>query len=188
MERTGLQSNVLRDEILNAVSYISQGRVLLLTDGKEHEGRLLYEQGLKSAAEIIQSVRESKDAELMAIAEYNFLEQEYASCDKADTYARHSLEAAIHDFKDVLDCLKVVLNHPVYKQAVKILSSAPKNLTGGCPQDVFHQACNAHRARLNNRIRTVGVSMTEKKVLKQRHLNMGAAVEAYISLQQKALA
>ncbi|GHV82402.1 hypothetical protein AGMMS49991_09600 [Spirochaetia bacterium] len=51
----------------------------------------------------------------------------------------------------------------------------------------IHQACDAHRTRLSNSLRTPGINMTEKAVIQQRVANMKTAVSYYIEKQKAAL-
>jgi hypothetical protein len=54
-------------------------------------------------------------------------------------------------------------------------------------EDAFHRACTAYRTRLNNVLRSPGINMIEKAVLKQRAANMTAAQSGYIEKQKKVL-
>jgi hypothetical protein len=74
-----------------------------------------------------------------------------------------------------------------YKVADKTWPHNPKGRIQGFPKDAFHQACIAHRTRLNNVLRAPGINMLEKAVLQQRAANMTAAQSGYIAKQKVAL-
>jgi hypothetical protein len=51
----------------------------------------------------------------------------------------------------------------------------------------IHQACDGHRTRLSNSLRTPGINMKEKAVIHQRAANMKTAVSHYMEKQKAAL-
>lgn len=53
--------------------------------------------------------------------------------------------------------------------------------------DGFHEAVNGHITRLGNRISSLGISATEKAILRQRQANMRTAKSLYVELQKEAL-
>jgi hypothetical protein len=55
------------------------------------------------------------------------------------------------------------------------------------PRDAYHIACEAHRARLTNALRTPGTNRTEKALLQQRLANLPVAQNAYAELQRSVL-
>jgi hypothetical protein len=176
----------LINSVLNAVINLDSGRRGFATDGKEHEGRLSYEDGIATAMASFQEAQTTGDCETLIQAEQAFLEQELHFCHAEDTITRNSLIQAIQDFEDALRCLKTVEVKTLY-QAAETTYSTTKNRVRGLPRDIFHQACNAHRTRLSNSLRTPGINMTEKAVIQQRVVNMKTAVHCYIEKQKVAL-
>jgi hypothetical protein len=177
----------LINSILLAVVSIDNGRKGFAIDGKEHEGRLSYEDGISTAMTSFQEAQTTGVCETLILAEQAFLEQELHFCHDNDAITRNSLTQAIQDFEDALRCLITVEVTALY-QAVETAYSTTKNRIRGLPKDIFHQACDAHRTRLSNSLRTPGINMTEKAVIQQRMANMKTAVSSYIEKQKKALA
>jgi hypothetical protein len=183
LDLTGL----LQNSVLNAVGHIALGREGLATKKREAKGREAYELGLSEASQIFDDVRNSANAESIISAEYYFLVQELGFCHQDDTDSRSSLQAAVQNFHDALKCLEIVKNKTAYKKAALTHSTSPRDLIDGCPKDIFHQACNGHRTRLRNMLRTPGTNMLEKSVLKKRLVNLTPAQNSYLVLQKKAL-
>ncbi|GHV55922.1 hypothetical protein AGMMS49579_19790 [Spirochaetia bacterium] len=181
MDRTGLINS-----LLNAVVNIDGGRKGFATDGKEHEGRLSYEYGISTAMTSFQEAQTTGDCETLIQVEQAFLEQELHFCHENDDITRNSLIQAIQDFEDALRCLKTVEVTALY-QAAETTYSTTKYRIRGFPKDIFHQACDAHRTRLSNSLRTPGINMTEKAVIQQRMANMKTAAGYYIEKQKAAL-
>jgi hypothetical protein len=181
MEKTGLTN-----KILFSVETIALGRKNLATDGREHKGRLFYEDGILTAAIGFEEARTTADPQTMMLAEEAFVEQELQFCSEQDTHTRSSLEAALQSFDDAFLSLEAVEGSG-YGEADKTWPHNAKNRIQSFPKDAFHQACIAHRTRLNNILRSPGINMIEKAVLEQRAANMTAAQSGYIELQKKAL-
>jgi hypothetical protein len=117
-----------------------------------------------------------------------FLKQELEFCDKIDLTTINSLNIAISLFNDAMTCLKTVELSMLYQAAATTYPTLSKyRLQSFLPRDAFHIACNSHRTRLQNTLRTPGMNMDEKTLIRQRANNMIAAKEAYIELQKKAL-
>jgi hypothetical protein len=123
-----------------------------------------------------------------AVSEEAFVEQEFQFCNEQDTQARSSLAQALQSFNDAFLSLEAVEDAAGYKVADKTWPHNSKSRIQGFPKDAFHQACTAHRTRLNNVLRAPGINMIEKAVLQQRAVNMTAAQSAYIAKQKAALA
>jgi hypothetical protein len=51
----------------------------------------------------------------------------------------------------------------------------------------FHVACGSLKARLGNILKTPGLDLIEKSLLKQRFKNLTAGQNGYIEKQKKAL-
>jgi hypothetical protein len=160
---------------------------MLAANGNEHQGRLSYESGISSAMTCFREAQTAADCELLILAEETFLQQELQYCESADTITRNSLTQAIQSFEDALRSLDVVNRPAAYLEAEKTHPTT-RNRKHGFPQDAFHQACNAHRTRLSNSLRTPGINMIEKAVIQERMANMNTAVSCYIEKQQAALA
>ena len=51
----------------------------------------------------------------------------------------------------------------------------------------FHHACISHKTRLKNILRSPGINLIEKALLRQRLSNLSTAQSGYIEKQKKAL-
>jgi hypothetical protein len=182
LDQTGLVNN-----ILISVNSIDLGRKGLAADGGEHQGRLHYESGISLAMTCFQEAQKTADCEVLLLAEETFLQQELHYCEADDTITRSSLTQAIQSFRDAGRSLKIVADKTLY-QAAEATYATTKNRVQGCPRDIFHQACEGHRTRLSNSLRTPGIRKIEKAVIQQRSANMKAAVGSYIEKQKVALA
>ena len=182
MDPTGLLNDVY-----SAADSIDKGREYLATDGREHAGRLLYEDGISTAMTAFKSAQASADPQTMVLVELTYLRQELQFCDEADTITHSSLTQAIQSFEDALRSLKVVEDSTLYRGAEATYPTASKYRYQGFPRDAIHLACAAHRTRLQNSLRTPGINMIEKAVLIQRAANMPAIQTAYAEKQKKAL-
>jgi hypothetical protein len=186
---------------------IGRGRKGFATNGDEHQGRLHYEDGIATAG--VAFTEASADPQTMMLAEEAFIEQEFQFCSEQDIHTRSSLKAALQGFNDAgrvsaqlilpigkrsvatydaFLSLEAVEDTAGYKVADKTWPHNPKSRIQGFPKDAFHQACIAHRTRLNNVLRAPGINMIEKAVLRQRAANMTAAQNSYIDKQRVALA
>jgi len=175
------------NSIVFAVYNIDKGRKNLATDGLEHVGRLLYEDGISIALDTFKNAQASTDPLTMILVELTFLRQELGFCDEADTITYSSLTQAIQSFEDALRSLKIVEDSILYRGAEATYPTASKYRYHGFPRDAIHLACAAHRTRLQNSLRTPGINMIEKSVLIQRAANMPTIQTAYAEKQKKAL-
>ncbi|GHU57011.1 hypothetical protein FACS189442_5880 [Spirochaetia bacterium] len=173
MEKTGLP-----DRINDSVFRIDLGRKGVSTDGEEHQGRIYYQSGIAIALAAFREAQATVDCETLILTEGTFLERELQYCDSADTITRNSLTQAIQSFEDSLRSLKTVADKTLY-QAAETTHPTTRNRINGLPKDVFHQACDGHRTRLSNSLRTPGINMIEKAVIQQRMANMKTAVINY---------
>jgi hypothetical protein len=169
------------------VNDIDDGRKGLDTDGDEHEGRVSYEKGISGALKSFQEAQKAADCQIIILAELAFMQQELQFCHEDDKDARTSLNKGIQDFTDALRCLKTVQKASAYRNLETGFPTYYTFRVGGYPKDAFHIACHSHSARLQNALRTTGVNMKEKELMKQRRANMGTAQAAYLELQRKAL-
>jgi hypothetical protein len=165
---------------------IDVGRKGFAVRGKEHEGRISYEDGISNALIGFQEAQISADPEIIILSEYTFLSQDLQFCDRSDTDANSSLTQALQSFDDALLSLEAVADAG-YQVAGKTYPHSPKYRIKGFPRDAFHIACIAHQTRLRNSLRTPGIDMIEKALVRQRIANMQAAQNSYIAKQQKAL-
>ena len=187
MEATGLV-----DSIYSAAVAIDFGRKGFAIRGKAEEGRISYEEGISEALSTFKDASNLRfastiDPKIIIIVEYAFLNQELQFCDTSDTDSFSSLTEAIQSFKDALLALNVVENSTNYKIAEQIIPHHKKHRIKGFPKDSYHIACNAHRTRLRNMLRTPGVDPIEKALLKQRYANLATGQKGYIEKQKKAL-
>jgi hypothetical protein len=181
----------LKSKVLFSVESIDLGRKCLATDGREHEGRLFYEDGISTASIAFQEASNrgsatTADPQTIIETEYTFLQQELQLCNEADIDTQSSLTQAVQSFKDALLSLEAV-EDTGYKIVDKTYPHSPKYRVQGFPKDSFHIACIAHRTRLRNILRAPGINMIEKAVLQQRAANMIIAQNAYIEKQRATL-
>jgi len=177
----------LIDSVTTAVTNINLGRKGFITKGKEQEGRILYEKGIADALTSFKEAQISADPQIILIAEYHFISQEFQFCDKTDKDALNSLLKAIQSFDDAFTALKIVENHIGYRNAEKTYPNDKNYRVGNFPKDAFHIACISHKTRLKNVLRSPGINANEKLLLKQRILNLTAAGNSYGNKQMKAL-
>ncbi|GHV79009.1 hypothetical protein AGMMS49944_08000 [Spirochaetia bacterium] len=97
------------------------------------------------------------------------------------------MNQAIQDFEDALRCLTTVGNNMLYKAAETTHLTRPEKRIQGFPKDAFHQACHAHRTRIQNHLRVPGMNPLEATLYDLRFGNMAAASESYVEKQRAAL-
>ena len=182
METTGLVLKVSEAAVL-----IDYGRKGFAIKGKADEGRISYENGISVALSTFKDAQSTVDPKIIVIVEYTFLNQELQFCDPSDNDSLSSLTEAIQSFKDALRALNVVEDSKNYKIAEQIIPLNKKHRIKGYPKDSYHIACNAHRTRLRNMLRTPGVDPIEKALLKQRYTNLATGQKGYVEKQEKAL-
>lgn len=182
MDLIGLLNNILR-----TVVDIDSGRKGLTADGEEHDGRINYERGISGALITFQEAQAAADCYVLILAEMTFLQQELQFCNDQDPDAQSSLTKAIQSFEDALLALKAV-DDTGYRIADMTYPRNKKSRYRTFPLDAFHQACISHCTRIQNALRTPGINMTEKAVLKQRIANMKTAQERYLEKQRTMLA
>jgi hypothetical protein len=184
LDRTGLL-----DKINDSASAIDQGRKWLDTDGFEHEGRINYRKGLSLGLEAFREAqaRAGEDLHTLFTAEYTFLTQELEVCSPQDTKAGTSLVKALQEFDEAFLALAVLQNAESYKSAEKTYSTRPEFRYRGMPKDAFHVACGGHKARIDNILKSPGINLLEKELLKQRYANMETAQLVYLEMQKKIL-
>jgi len=174
-------------KILDAAANIDFGRKGFATRGKAEEGRLSYERGISRALSAFKDARSTADPHTIILAEYTFISQELEFCDKADTDSFNSLTLAIQSFDDAFRSLKIVEDSTKYQIVEQTYPHNTKNRVNGFPKDSYHIAVLAHQTRLRNMLRTPGVDLIEKALLKQRYANLATGQKGYIEKQGKAL-
>jgi hypothetical protein len=182
MDQTSFLDNLIRH-----TNQIDLGRKGFATDGREHEGRLAYEDGISGVSAAFLEAQISTDPQIIILAESAFLQQELQFCHKTDTETQSSLIQAIQSFEDAERCLETVGDSSTYPSVEKAFPTASKYRIQGFPKDAVHLACIAHRTRLHNVLRSPGINIIEKAVLTQRIANMTAAQKSYITMQKNAL-
>ena len=185
MDLIGLVHNIHQ-----AVISIDAGRKGWATKGKEAEGRVAYEYGINLAMSSFKEAQASVDPQALILAEYTFICQELQLCSETDNDSLSSLTQAKQNFDDAFMALQVVENSAFYKEADKTFPHH-KNYrirsASGFPKDAFHFACGSHKARLKNTLRSPGIDLIEKALLKQRFANLATAQSGYIEKQKKVL-
>jgi hypothetical protein len=170
-----------------AVERIATGRVELRTQGKTESGRVDFHDGLAKAMEVFTEVEASRDLYLMLLAEYVYIGQELAGSRPEEKDARSSCEAAMQDFDDAFNCLKIVEQPAVYQGAEQSHLHRAKFRYRGMPKDAFHLAYMGHRTRVRNSLRKIGFDPDEQTLLERRMGVFATAQEAYWEKQQAAL-
>jgi len=176
----------LANNIINAATQIDAGRKGFATKGKAEEGRINYEKGIDVAMTSFQQAQSTADPQTIILAEYTFLTQELEFCEKTDKDSLNSLTKAIQFFDDAFLAVKTV-EKPEYKMAEDIFPHIGKYRKNGFPKDAFHIACDSHKTRLQNILRSPGIDPIEKALLKQRLINLSAGQDGYVEKQKKIL-
>jgi len=173
-------------DISNAVINIVLGRKGFATRGKAEEGRLSFERGISASLLLFQQAQATADPLILLFAEFAFISQELALCDKSDTDTINSLTRAVRFFNDAFLALKAIdgLHYEAVEQAIPHDTDYRYK---GYPLDAYHIACHNHKTRLKNILKVPGVDPIEKALLKQRLANMSTAQTAYVERQKKAL-
>ena len=112
--------------------------------------------------------------------------QELEFCEKTDKDAIDNLSRGIRFFDDSFLALQAVKD-PGYKIAEQTYPHDGKYWIKGYPKDSFHIAIRGHKGRLQNILKTPGLDLIEKALLKQRIDTLTAGQEGYAGLQAKAL-
>ena len=182
MAPTGLLSS-----IYEAAISIDAGRKGFATKGKAEEGRVFYEVGIAKAMSAFHEAQSIADPQTILLAEYTFLAQELELCDKADKDTLNSLTLAIQSFDDAFLVLKIVDDKTIYHFVDKGIPHHKKYRIKTFPKDSYHIACDSHKTRIKNILRSPGIDPIEKDLLQLRLANLSTAQNAYIEKQKKAL-
>jgi hypothetical protein len=184
MEKTGL----IDKRIIKSASMMDTGRKDMMAQGRTEQGRKIFVQGIDNALNSFKDAQRTQDATVIVLSEQTFLECEYDKCDRNDRLALNSLKVAIRSFDDARLALKIVEEKNLYQGANNTYSSVEgKDRKSGVPIDVFHKACQSHKTRLQNSLRSTSISMLEKDLYKQRISNMSTAINLYTEKQKLAL-
>jgi hypothetical protein len=173
-------------KIHDAAAAIDFGRKGFATKGKAEEGRISYEEGITKAMSAFKEAQTSADAQILLLAEYTFISQDFQFCDKSDKDAINSLTKAIKRFDDAFLALKSV-EDPNYKISDNLFPHDKDYRINSFPKDAFHIAFDSHKTRIKNMLRYPGIDMIEKDLLKQRLANLKTAHTAYIELQKRIM-
>ena len=182
MELIGLVNSI--NEAAIAIDF---GRKGFATRGKAEEGRISYETGISAALSTFIEAQSTTDPQVIILVEYTFISQELQFCDKTDKDTLSSLTQAIQSFDDAFLALKTVEDATLYLGAEQTHPHSKKYRISGFPKDSFHIACIAHKTRLQNVLRSPGIDLIEKDLLKQRLVNLSTAQRGYIEKQKKAI-
>ncbi|GHT69702.1 hypothetical protein FACS1894110_19700 [Spirochaetia bacterium] len=179
--------NTFLDRLNLSVIRLVAGRKGLATTGKEAEGHQLFDDGIAKAMAAFQEAKDTTEPQILILAELAFLQQEFYFCDEKAKASRSSLNQAIQDFEDALRCLKTVENKVLYQAAETTHLTRPEKRMQGFPKDAFHQACHAHRTRIQNHLRVPGMNPLETALYELRFGNMATATNSYLNKQKSAL-
>jgi hypothetical protein len=169
--------------------HIDNGRKWQNTDGLEREGRVIYNNGLSIALAAFKEAQTSapENLELLIVAEQAFVTQELQFCASTDTDAISSLSGAIQSIEEGLLALKVLETGSTYRAVDQCLPHRTECRYNGMPKDAFHFACAGHKTRLKNILKSPGINLTEKVLLKQRCSNIVTAQSVYLKKQKEIL-
>ena len=176
----------LLTSIYNAAIGIDAGRKGFAIRGKADDGRILYETGIAEALTAFMEAQATADPQTIFLAEYTFLTQELEFCVETDKDTLNSLTNAIRSFDDAFLALQAV-EDSCYKVVDKSFPHHKDYRVGSFPKDSFHIACASHKTRIKNILRSPGIDLIEKELLKQRLANLSTAQGGYVEKQKKAM-
>jgi hypothetical protein len=177
----------LVSDVVEAALKIDSGRKGFAIEGKEREGRILYEAGIAQALSTFNEAQNSADPYIIILAEYTFVTQELELCSKDDNDSISSLSQAIQSFDDAFLVLKLVDDNASYQIIDKAFPHHKNYRVKIFPKDSYHIACISHRTRIKNILRFSGIDPIEKALLKQRFANLATAQNSYVEKQRKAI-
>jgi len=152
---------------------------------RESREGVAYTKALAVTLGLLKEIGSSKDVDLIVQSEASLLTLELQTIGAHDPSVVSSLKTATMDFNVIKNALKTVKNPVLYQAAVTTYHFKKK--AHGVVADGCHEAMNSHITRLGNRMSAVGISISEKNILRQRQANMRIVKELYIDLQRKAL-
>lgn len=176
MEKTGFYNNLLGCIVDSWGS---------LQDVRDAPAWSDYSQALANTKNLLQSIADSGDIELLINAEELYILREHDIYGQEDPAVLPSLNAALTDFEVIKSALRTVRVPEHYQRAAATYHAKEKR--HGVILDGFHKAISSRIARLGNRLSAVGLPAPEKIILRQRKNNMQAARGLYSALQRDAL-
>lgn len=144
-----------------------------------------YQAGLEKTLKLLKDIKNKSDIDLIVKTEKLITEMELSLYTEKDPSALSSIQGAIAGLKDIENSISVVKNPEAYQESKKTHSSRKK--FRDVIEDGFHVELKGQVTRLNNRIKSIGISIPEKNVLRQRKENLLVAKELYVDMQRKAL-
>jgi hypothetical protein len=182
MGKTGF----INKRIFDSVSLLATGREFLYTPKKEAKGRVIFHKGKMAAMLAFKDAETSKDIKTLIQSEQTFLKQDLALT--KDKYVFPSLNKAIISFDDAMLAHDALITKGEYKVANKTYASIEgKDRIKGVPVDAFHNACNSHKVRLSNSLKSTSVSIQEKELILERIKVVNLALKLYIEKQIEVL-
>jgi hypothetical protein len=177
-------------EVGKAVQRIYEGRIWLDTEGLEAKGRLRYHEGLAMAMDALDKTIPiaADDLGLPILLELGYLVQELHSCDPGDAESVASIERGMSELEDALRALSALNQGAAYRIVdLAYPRKGDRHRKDGLPKDAYHVACDSHCTRLGNILKSPGVNLTEKALLRRRIDSLRAAKAAYMDRQRAAL-
>ena len=159
--------------------------VLILDDvAKSPSGKDL-EQIQAERLRDLRAIRDSGDIRAIIRFEKAYLEAELRNLAGNQTHENSLREGIIQ--MSVIDAkIDHVQDHEAYQLTNERDFQLERNRRGGLPKDEACQSLNSHILRLRNTDRT-RMEAGERKLLKERQMNMNRANEIYTGLQREAL-
>jgi len=182
-----LEKAGLIDEMLAAVELIAEGRLGIEIDGREHEGMVMFSEGVREASLLYTEVTGSGDCELMVTAEYTYLSKELEYAEEDEDDAEASATSAIAAFDDALLCLEAVEDKSLYHGIEIGFPHRGKWRYNGYPNDAFHLACTGHIRRIKNGRSRFGINRRDRALAELRIQMFNTAQSVYLGKQKKIL-
>jgi hypothetical protein len=183
MEKSGLAA-----EIYAGVALIAKGRRGVQKDGEERDGRISFELGHALVREAFAAALESRDVEMIRLAEYIYTAQELAESSDAEPRGRASTQAAIDQFDDAFLALKAVEEGAPYHTVDLAFPHKKAYRYKGMPRDSFHLACSSDRTRIHNGLTRLGIPNLDIGLANERMDTLAAAQGIYLEKQTAAIA
>lgn len=143
---------------------------------KERQAR---DEGQEVTLALLKQIATTKDISLILTAEKLLLNQELSLY--ANSAEEHnSIKTALGQFEDAERALLTVRDTEAYRKAADTYPAKRKE--SGLPLDSFREFIKSHSTRLTNRL-TGHLAVPEKKLLRQRKVNLQQAKALYIELQ-----
>jgi hypothetical protein len=183
MEKSGLVNS-----IIDGVVQIANGRRGVQKDGEEREGRISFELGHALVREAFAAALETRDVEMIILAEYIYTAQELTESTDAEPHGRSSAQAAIDQLDDAFLALKAVEEGPAYHIADLTFPHRAPFRYKNMPKDSFHLACISDRTRIHNGLTRLGIPALDIGLAHERMDALTAAQAIYLEKQTAAIA